>query len=110
MPSRREGHPNAAMEALACGRPLVASQAGALTELVTASRGLSVPSAGGAALSDALAAALTRRWDHAAIAASVREESWSRAAALTSAPQPPSSIWARPVRRMQKSANSLRAF
>jgi len=81
MPSRREGHPNAAMEALACGRPLVASQAGALTELVTASRGLSVPSADGAALSDALAAALTRRWDHAAIAASVREESWSRAAA-----------------------------
>jgi hypothetical protein len=32
-------------------------------------------------LSAALAEALTRRWDHAAIAASVREESWSRAAA-----------------------------
>jgi glycosyltransferase involved in cell wall biosynthesis len=81
MPSRREGHPNAAMEALACGRPLVASQAGALTELVTASRGLTVPPADAAALSAALAAALTRRWDQAAIAASMRDESWSRAAA-----------------------------
>ena len=81
MPSRREGHPNAAMEALACGRPLVASQAGALTELVTASRGLTVPPADAAALSAALATALTHNWDHAAIAASMREESWSRAAA-----------------------------
>ncbi|HET9863202.1 MAG TPA: glycosyltransferase [Steroidobacteraceae bacterium] len=81
MPSRREGHPNAAMEALACGRPLVASQCGALTELVTASRGLAVPPADAAALATAMAAALTRTWDHAAIAASMREESWSRAAA-----------------------------
>ena len=81
MPSRREGHPNAAMEALACGRPLVASRVGALGELVTAARGITVPPLDADALSAALAAALTHSWDHAVIAASVRDESWSRAAA-----------------------------
>ncbi len=81
MPSRREGHPNAAMEALACGRPLVSSRVGALGELVTAQRGATVPPQDPEALAAALAAAMTRAWDHEAIAASVREESWARAAA-----------------------------
>jgi glycosyltransferase involved in cell wall biosynthesis len=81
MPSRREGHPNAAMEALACGRPLVASRTGALTSLVGDSRGFTVPPGDVPALAAALVSALERRWDHAAIAASVRDESWARAAA-----------------------------
>jgi teichuronic acid biosynthesis glycosyltransferase TuaC len=85
MPSRREGHPNAAMEALACGRPLVASRVGALTELITPTRGITVPPgepvALAAALAAALATALESRWDHAGISASVREQSWGRAAA-----------------------------
>jgi len=80
MPSRREGHPNAAMEALACGRPLVASRAGALTALVTAARGITVEPGDSAALAGALATALTRSWDADAIAASVRDDSWGRAA------------------------------
>ena len=80
MPSRREGHPNAAMEALACGRPLVASRAGALTTLVNAARGITVEPGDSAALSEALATALTRSWDAAAISASVRDDSWGRAA------------------------------
>lgn len=81
MPSRREGHPNAAMEALACGRPLVASRVGALGELITAARGLTVPPSEPAALAAALQRALAGHWDHAAISASVREQSWGRAAA-----------------------------
>jgi glycosyltransferase involved in cell wall biosynthesis len=80
MPSRREGHPNAAMEALACGRPLVASRAGALTSLVTAARGITVEPGDSAALGEALAVALTHSWDAAAIAGSVRDDSWARAA------------------------------
>jgi glycosyltransferase involved in cell wall biosynthesis len=80
MPSRREGHPNAAMEALACGRPLVASRAGALTTLVTPARGITAEPGDSAALGTALADALSRSWDAAAIAASVREDSWGRAA------------------------------
>lgn len=80
MPSRREGHPNAAMEALACGRPLVASRAGALTALVTATRGITVEPGDAEALGTALGVALQRRWDAAAIAASVRDDSWARAA------------------------------
>ena len=81
MASRREGHPNAAMEALACGRPLVASHVGALCQLVTDQRGITVPPDDAPALATALTTALTRSWDYAAIAASVREESWARAAA-----------------------------
>jgi teichuronic acid biosynthesis glycosyltransferase TuaC len=80
MPSRREGHPNAAMEALACGRPLVASRAGALTALVTAARGITVEPEDSDALGNALADALSRSWDSSAIAASVRDDSWARAA------------------------------
>lgn len=81
MPSRREGHPNAAMEALACGRPLVASRVGALGELITEPRGITVAAGDVAALARALHDALRRSWDHAAIAASVQEQSWARAAA-----------------------------
>lgn len=81
MPSRREGHPNAAMEALACGRPLVASRTGALTTLITAARGLTVAPGDARALGTALISALQRSWDNAAIAASMREDSWARAAA-----------------------------
>lgn len=80
MPSRREGHPNAAMEALACGRPLVASRAGALTTLVTAARGITVAPGDPEALGGALAAALSRSWDATSIAASMRDDSWARAA------------------------------
>lgn len=81
MPSRREGHPNAAMEALACGRPLVASRVGALEALITPSRGITVFAGDASALASALERALRQSWDHAAIAASVQEQSWARAAA-----------------------------
>jgi glycosyltransferase involved in cell wall biosynthesis len=69
------------MEALACGRPLVASRTGALTTLITAARGLTVAPGDARPLGTALVAALQRSWDNAAIAASVREDSWARAAA-----------------------------
>lgn len=80
LPSLREGHPNAAMEALASGRPLVASRVGALPGMVGAGTGLLVEPGDEAALSQALLAALGAPWDDQAIAASVREGSWARAA------------------------------
>ncbi len=80
MPSVREGHPNAAMEALACGRPLVASRVGALPSMISSGTGLLVPPADPGALAEALEQALTQSWDADKIAASVRAASWEGAA------------------------------
>lgn len=80
MPSLREGHPNAAMEALSSGRALVASAVGALQGMVDAEVGALVPPGDPTALAAALAAALGREWDPARIAGRVRDASWARAA------------------------------
>ena len=80
MPSLREGHPNAAMEALACGRPLVASAVGALPELLREDLGLLVPAGDTAALAEGLERALGMSWNAETIAASVAQASWSGAA------------------------------
>lgn len=80
MPSLREGHPNAAMEALSSGRPLVASAVGALQGMVDDEVGALVPPGDAAALAAALAGALKREWDPGKIARRVSDASWSRAA------------------------------
>jgi teichuronic acid biosynthesis glycosyltransferase TuaC len=80
MPSLREGHPNAALEALACGRPLVASRVGSLASMIDEQRGCLVAADDPPALAQALAAALDRNWNEAAIAGSVAGNSWSAAA------------------------------
>ena len=55
LPSRREGHPLALLEALALGRPAVASAVGGIDEIVHPGRtGLLVPPEHPAALADAL--------------------------------------------------------
>jgi teichuronic acid biosynthesis glycosyltransferase TuaC len=77
MPSLREGHPNAAMEALASGRPLVASAVGALPGMIQASAGVLVPAGDPAALAAGLGRALGNSWDAAAINASVAQSSWA---------------------------------
>ncbi|HLU05447.1 MAG TPA: glycosyltransferase [Woeseiaceae bacterium] len=81
MPSLREGHPNAAMEALACGRPVVASAVGALPEIVREGSGLLVEPGDPRALSSALSKALAIDWDPGRIAEGVRGASWENAAA-----------------------------
>jgi teichuronic acid biosynthesis glycosyltransferase TuaC len=73
LPSYSEGYPNVVVEALACGRPVVATQVGGTPELVNETNGLLVAPRDHAALQQALAAALQRQWNHEAIAAS-----WSR--------------------------------
>jgi glycosyltransferase involved in cell wall biosynthesis len=80
MPSLREGHPNAAMEALASGRPLVASAVGALPEMLRDNLGLLVPAGDTAALAEGLERALGMTWNGETIAASVAQASWSGAA------------------------------
>ena len=69
LPSYMEGCPNVVLEALACGRPVVATHVGGIPEIVSESCGYLVPPRDAAALSKALAATLDRPWDPATIAA-----------------------------------------
>ncbi|MBL8262496.1 MAG: glycosyltransferase [Xanthomonadaceae bacterium] len=63
LPSYSEGHPNVLVEALACGRPVVATPVGGIPEVVDADCGLLVAVRDPAALAEGLAGALARDWD-----------------------------------------------
>jgi PST family polysaccharide transporter len=76
--SSTEGWPNVVNEALACGTPVVATDVGAVRQMIDSDRyGSVVPVRDGEALAEALRAALTGRWDHEAISARGRSRSWS---------------------------------
>jgi teichuronic acid biosynthesis glycosyltransferase TuaC len=68
LPSHSEGCPNVILEALACGRPVVASDVGGIPELLNASSGILVPPADVKRLAEALHQALELPWDPDAIA------------------------------------------
>lgn len=76
LPSRREGCPNVILEALASGRPVVASGVGGVPELLRADNGLLVPADRPGELAAALGAALARAWDPAALRSTVPCLSW----------------------------------
>jgi glycosyltransferase involved in cell wall biosynthesis len=72
LPSWSEGYPNVVVEALACGRPVVATDVGGTREIVDAFNGILVPPRNPAALLQALCDALAGSWDHAGIAARMK--------------------------------------
>ena len=63
LPSYREGCPNVVVEALAAGRPVVASDVGGIPELMDSSCGRLVPVKDAEALAVALEEVLVERWD-----------------------------------------------
>jgi glycosyltransferase involved in cell wall biosynthesis len=84
LPSYSEGCPNVVVEALACGRPLVATNVGGIPELVNEGSGILIAPRDVAALRGALETALAKQWDAAGIARTstrswdtVAEETWA---------------------------------
>lgn len=80
LPSYMEGCPNVVLEALACGRPVVATNVGGIPEILNDTCGRLVPPRDPVKLAEALAAVLDRSWDAAAISAH-GSRSWSATAA-----------------------------
>ncbi len=73
LPSYMEGCPNVVLEALACGRPVVATRVGGIPEIMSDSCGRLIPPLDADALTQALGAVLSTEWDASSISAH-----WSR--------------------------------
>lgn len=76
LPSIREGCPNVLLEAIASGRPVVASRVGGIPEITSEANALLVPPSDPEALAEALRTALDRQWDPEALVASVSHFDW----------------------------------
>jgi glycosyltransferase involved in cell wall biosynthesis len=80
LPSVAEGTPNVVLEALASGRPVVATSVGGIPDVLADERtGLLVPPRDASALADALVAALHASWDEDAVRA-CGPRSWAESA------------------------------
>jgi glycosyltransferase involved in cell wall biosynthesis len=75
LPSHMEGCPNVVLEALACGRPVVATNVGGIPEILSDEFGCLVPPHNPVALAGALESALNKVWDESKISAQ-RKRSW----------------------------------
>jgi glycosyltransferase involved in cell wall biosynthesis len=79
--SSREGWPNVVHEALACGTPVVATDVGAVPEMLPAQDfGFVVPLGDQQALGKALETALNHNWNRSKIAAYGQSRSWQQVA------------------------------
>jgi len=81
VPSREEGCPNIILEALACGRPVVATKAGGIPEVVRdGENGVLVAVEDTPAMAASLQQALAKTWDARAIRRSVSARGWEETA------------------------------
>ncbi|MEI6084991.1 MAG: glycosyltransferase [Verrucomicrobiota bacterium] len=77
LPSHMEGVPNAALEAFACGLPVVATRVGGIPEIVTEQTGLLAEPQNPTSFADALTRALRTKWDSAAIRRHATQFDWN---------------------------------
>jgi teichuronic acid biosynthesis glycosyltransferase TuaC len=75
LPSLREGHPNVIIEALVCGVPVVASDVGAIPEMINGN-GIMSMVADSKNLCECLMWSLTKNWDRDAIRKTVEKRTW----------------------------------
>ena len=80
LPSYKEGCPNVVIEALSCGRPVVATNVGGIPELVNEVSGVLIPPQDSEALASAIEIAMERKWDERLISEQFRR-GWDDAAA-----------------------------
>jgi len=78
LPSHAEGVPNVLLEAMACGRPVVATNVGGIPEIVGPSSGRLVPPHDPDALSAALIEVLETVWSPNSIRDSVMQFTWQQ--------------------------------
>jgi glycosyltransferase involved in cell wall biosynthesis len=75
--SRNEGYPNALVEAMACGLPIVAARVGGVPEIITSSEiGLMVEAENPRAAAEAISLALTKKWDRDMLSRVAHQRSW----------------------------------
>lgn len=77
LPSREEGCPNVVLEALASGKPVVASRTGGIPELIREDNGILVTPEDPEDLARAMIRAVKRPWDPEALRRSVPSLSWN---------------------------------
>jgi len=80
LPSLREGCPNVILEALGCGRPVIASRVGAIPDIVNNDTGLLFTPEDIDEISSAIIQAFNRKWDETTISESIKNLSWEHAA------------------------------
>jgi glycosyltransferase involved in cell wall biosynthesis len=79
--SRSEGHPNVLLEALACGRPVVAPRVGGVPDVITGGAlGVLVEPGDPEALARGIEAALSRTWDENGLVGAARARTWDQVA------------------------------
>jgi len=79
LPSYNEGYPNVVIEALSCGRPVIATNVGGILELVNDQSGILVSPRDSLGVAHAIETALERNWDEHLISEQFRR-SWDEAA------------------------------
>jgi teichuronic acid biosynthesis glycosyltransferase TuaC len=79
LPSYNEGYPNVVIEALSCGRPVIATNVGGILELVNEESGILIAPRDSRALAAAIEKAMNRGWDEHFISEQFRR-GWDEAA------------------------------